>query len=439
MINLYYDKIYKKSLPLPNGITSAGDFTKIGLPYANHEYSTTPLLGYTEFLSAMKVCKVKYNLYTGSKTTKNLFYPLELNQTHQLINNSLTKYISEKVKRKIAKGKYKLLLICNRLGNSNYSYGLLKKRIDELIEYGISKNNIFVLTSDLNCSYKRFLDIPNMYGIDWWQIYSQSVYKSKRSGLKHYQNLFPLDLNFAPSPFKYELDYEKWNPSRLFTALTMRQRSWDYSLIVEILYQNIDKHGDWYFDETLFKLPDRVQDVLDMKSGLAEVSRKQYILGKKLFSKKIHNQKVHDTFYLDRNNFYESLFNIVVNDSCVTQNNPYLDSINLLSPGIGIWRQIAEGHPFLVLGDMDTMTYLNKEGYFTYHDLAFQNYDSYISVPKRVKAMCEEIQRLSGKNIEEVKNSVIPIANKNKEKFFAKDNGRKFWQLFLDMRYESPV
>ena len=76
MINLYYDKIYKKSLPLPNGITSAGDFTKIGLPYANHEYSTTPLLGYTEFLSAMKVCKVKYNLYTGSKTTKNLFYPL---------------------------------------------------------------------------------------------------------------------------------------------------------------------------------------------------------------------------------------------------------------------------------------------------------------------------------------------------------------------------
>jgi N12 class adenine-specific DNA methylase len=117
----------------------------------------------------------------------------------------------------------------------------------------------------------------------------------------------------------------------------------------------------------------------------------------------------------------------------------YIDEISTLSPGIGVWRQVAKGHPFMVLGCLNTMRHVSNEGYFLPTSIINNNYDRVAKTPHKVSMICDNIELLSNLTEQEIKNKVeelIPFMKRNKEKFFAKPNKRKFEKLFSEMAYE---
>ena len=140
----------------------------------------------------MKFTNTPVKLFTGTQRTKNLFYPVEITESYIVESFGLTTLIKPKVKNKIKKGVYKLLLICNKIPNTQYDMGKFKHRIEELVNSGINKNNIYIILSDVTASYKNFLNMPNVFGIDWQQIYTQVSYKARYedSSIQHF---FPFD------------------------------------------------------------------------------------------------------------------------------------------------------------------------------------------------------------------------------------------------------
>ena len=117
----------------------------------------------------------------------------------------------------------------------------------------------------------------------------------------------------------------------------------------------------------------------------------------------------------------------------------YKPELNGLAPGFNVWSQIATGQPFMVIGCLDTMKYLNNEKYFSYNGILEQTYDS-ITVPaKRVELIVKNLERLGymekdkiNKLIQEAK----PFMKANRQRFFEKKMAIKLMNLFVDMKYE---
>ena len=444
MINLYYDKIVE-GIPAPNGtdfISYTDNAYKIPVVKKNFK-NGTPIIPYTEFYFIMKFTKTPVKIFTGTQKAKNLFYPIELRESHTVSGFGLTSLIKPKVKNKIKKGTYKLLLICNKILHTNHSMGILKEKIEELVDSGINKNNIYILISDVNASYKNFLNMPNVFGIDWQQIYTQVSYRARYedSSIQHF---FPFDstMHYCNNEEKEKevFDVDKWKPQKLFTALTYRQRPWDISLIIELLYHNLENKGTWYFNKDTYDLPERLGDVIDLKLPMQEYSRKQEILTQ-LKTKDMFVPS-NDNLKFDNSIYHNSLFNIVSDELAPINYSSYPNSVLVMAPGTNVWRQIAQGHPFVIIGNLNIMQYLNNQGYFSYNELIYHNFDGITYTPKKVKLLVNEIKQLSLKSnneIEQIKSNIISYAKKNKEKFFNKDHSRTFWQLFIDMRYEPVV
>ena len=327
--------------------------------------------------------------------------------------------------------------------HTNFSMFQLKEKLDSLVASGVDKKNIYILLSDVNVSYKKFLDMPNVFGIDWQQIYTQIAYRARyeNSAIQHH---FPFDDTIKhcnqTEMSKEKFNLELWKPKRLYTALTYEQRPWDISLIIELIYQQVDAHGLWFFNKGTFDLPERLGDVIDLKLPMQEYATKQTILSN-LETKEI-SQVARDKLTFNNNIYHDSLFNIVSDNFAPLNYSSYPDSISVIAPGINVWKQIAQGHPFIVLGNLNIMNYLNNQGYFSYNELIYQNYDSITYTPKKVKFIANEIKKLSKKTPEEIeviKDNIMSFAKKNQEKFYKKDHSRVFWQLFIDMRYEPVV
>ena len=444
MIYLYYDRI-TDGLPCPNGTDHITYTTNAyQIPVVKKQFkSEISIVPYTEFYFIMKFTNTPVKLFTGSQRAKNLFYPIEITESYLVESFGLTTLIKPKVKNKIKKGAYKLLLICNKIPNTQYNMGKFKHRIEELVNLGINKNDIYIILSDVTVSYKNFLNMPNVFGIDWQQIYTQVSYKARYedSSIQHF---FPFDTNMHycnnEEKEKEIFNFDDWKPKKLFTALTGRQQPWDISLIIELLYHNLEDSGTWYFNKDTYNFPNRLDDVIDLKLPMQEYSRKQQIL-KELETKSIFVPNS-DRLKFDNSIYHDSLFNIVSDDIVPTDYSSYPDSVLVTSPGINIWRQIAQGHPFVVLGNLNTMQYLNNQGYFSYNELIYHNFDGITYTPKKVKLLVEEIKRLSLKSnneIEQIKSNITAYAKKNREKFFNKNHSRVFQQLFIDMRYEPVV
>ena len=120
-------------------------------------------------------------------------------------------------------------------------------------------------------------------------------------------------------------------------------------------------------------------------------------------------------------------------------NKQYLDEINVCAPGLGIWRQIAKGHPFMALGCLNTMGYVSGEGYFLPTPITNHFYDRVSKTPNKVSLMCDNLSnmaQLSEREIQDKVEELIPYMDRNKQKFFNMKHGRKFEKLFSEMKYE---
>lgn len=444
-INLYYDIIVDDT-PVPNGVKSY-DFTNdiYRIPYCTD--TSHPFNPVTSLYNAMRALEVpNVNLFTGGFLGDNLFYPIELAPGNKWDVNFLD-YISEKAINRIRKDKMKLLIFAPRLNHDYKVMWRLRERLDYLASKGVTKDKIFIVLGDLNRTYRKLFDNPNVFGIDWWQIYAQVAYNS-RYGLKDWNWVFkerPL-VKLTQSEIDLEtFDFDKWKPKRLFTALAGNTAVHNTSLISELVYRQIDKYGDYSYNLEGYSSVKNYKDfrITDKTKGQEYIEAKRIIIDTISQNKKVldcnYEQLSADPLKIDAKIFEDSLINIVSGSFAPMYDVHYLDEIDVIAPGLGVWRQIAKGHPFMYLGCLNTMGYISNEGYFLPTPVVNQHYDRVSSITEKVSKICDNIELLTNLTENEIKDKVeelVPFMKKNKEKFFEKPNKRKFEKLFREMAYE---
>ena len=85
-----------------------------------------------------------------------------------------------------------------------------------------------------------------------------------------------------------------------------------------------------------------------------------------------------------------------------------------------IWKPIAHGHPFILIGPQNSLKFIKKEfGFKTFHPFINEAYDAIEDGNLRMEMIQKEIKRLNSYSLEELKKiveQVIPIILHNKQK-----------------------
>jgi len=443
-INLYYDKIIDGT-PIPNGAFSydfTDDFKRTPFVKGTH----LPILRYTALYNSMKALGLSINLHSGKDQEKNLYYPIELNNGLNW-DIPFNDFIPKKTLGKIAKGKMKLLIFAPWLSLGYRYLWKLRSRLDELTGHGLKRDQIYIVLGDINESYRKLFDNKNVFGIDWWQIHTQIAYKS-RYKMEDWYWVFrdSHSLPILQKQFEAEnFDINNWNPKYIYTAFCGSTRLHDTTLISEIIYRNLDNCGifSYNLNEELVKHNYTDFRIVDKTKG------EEHVEGKKKIIEKLHttikkidfniNQIKETPLAVDKSVYENSLINIVSESYVPPFDKHYLDETNAIAPRSGVWRQIAKGHPFMVLGCVNTMGHVTNEGYFAPTELVNGFYDKISSTTKRVELICDNIEKLASYSKQELQSKIdntAPFMAKNKEKFYNKKNERKFQQLFREMMYE---
>jgi len=144
-------------------------------------------------------------------------------------------------------------------------------------------------------------------------------------------------------------------------------------------------------------------------------------------------------YYMHKSFYEDSLVNIVSDSWMPMMDAHYYEEVNVLAPGKMVWMQIAKGHPFMVLGCLNTIGYITDQGYFSSNWLVDESYSRVSSTTKVSEMICKNLKVLSEYSEQEIKDKVEelkPFLKRNKEKFFSRPNKRKFIILFEEMQYE---
>lgn len=451
MINLYYDSIFEGT-PVPNCAKrwelSSG---KIRTPVLTHRDAHHPenvIRDTTTFYNAMKYYKVKVNLFTGKQTAKNLFYPVELNG---LFRRSIYDAIPKKTLAKIKKKKMKLLLLWPQGGIGVNKMWELKEAIGELHGKDIPHSQICLVTSELNGAYKHLLKGIDMYAIDWSQIAAQITYKS-RYGFEdlHWITREDQDLLLSKTDKNLEFfDIEKWdyqNIKRLFVSYTGKETVHNAGLVSELIKRDLFDQGfvSYKLFEDSFELSStEKQRIIDYRGVESTIQTKEKILNTLIDKKYVidYDTKTFDrTRYKFRNTLlYQTAFSIISENFVPFYKKQYLSELGALYITPTTWKHIAMGHPFIVLGCVNTMGYLNNEGYFSMNSMFKEEYDRVSDLTKKIDLICEQIQHLLSLSEEHLNNIIkesIPFLKENKRRFYYRDHKEKFVELFREMAYE---
>lgn len=444
-INLFYDKIVDDT-PIPNGVSSY-EFSKDihRIPFCTDK--SHPFNSVTMLYNAMKALEVpNVNLFTGKATAKSLFYPIELGPGNKW-DVDLLDYIPEKSLNRIRKDKMKLLVFAPRINHDYRVLWRLRERLDYMSSKGITRDKIFIVLGDLNRTYRKLFDNPNVYGIDWWQIYAQISYKSRYKEedlhwvFREHPSVKLTDAEIENENFQFE----NWKPTRIFTALTGNTAIHNTSFISELIYRSLDQYGKYSYNLEDYPALKNYKDfrITDKSRGAEYVEAKQAIIEKISSNKTVldysYDQIRYDPLKMHKSIFEDSLFNIVSGSFSPMFDVHYMDEIDVIAPGLGVWRQIAKGHPMMYLGCLNTMGYISNEGYFLPTPLFNQHYDRISSTPEKVSKICDNIELLSNLTPQEIQEKVeelIPFMKKNKERFFQTPNKRKFEKLFRELMYD---
>jgi hypothetical protein len=447
MINLYYDKLAEKDVPIPNGI-SEWKFTKDVHRIPIGTDSDPIVESYTYFFNCIKALGCNFQLFTGKDTAKNLFYPMEItNRAFAEINN-IADFIPKKTFSRIAKGKMKLLLLMPSVSHDYRYVWKLRKKLDLLEGSGMPRDQVYIVLGDINRTYKTLLNTKHVYGIDWWQIYTQIALMS-RYKMKDFRWVFN-DKNSQPpgeEKLKKELyELENWNPKRLYSAFTGRAKLHNTCFITDLKYYNLDKDGKYSYNIEYADIKHNYKDfrITDKSKGEAFIEKKKELV-KNVTSKNVimdmtlEEIRRGNRLYVNKSFYEDSLVNIVSDSWMPLMDANYLEEIDVLAPGPMIWMQIAKGHPFMVLGCLNTIGYVTNQGYFSNNLLVNESYDRVSSITKTSEMICNNLKVLKEYTDEEIKNKVEemkPFLKRNREKFFSRPNKRKFIVLFEEMQYE---
>jgi hypothetical protein len=326
---------------------------------------------------------------------------------------------------------------------------VLNEKIETLMfKRNIPAEQIVVVTGDIACSYKEIFWRYKLYGIDWAQIEAQITLKS-RYGKEDLHWVFnnrsskPLvDKRLREENFVIEL----WNrPTHLFSAFTGSQSVHSNALVSELMVRNLLERGTASYN--IFNNNRSVNP--DYSEYYSLKAREPYVSKKREALESLNNTKTildvdGDMLFDDPYRFHKSAvqdtaFSIICDKYAPISKPKFLAEINTLWVTSTVWRHIAMGHPFLLLGSLNTINYLNQEGYFSFNHLFNDMYDRTAKLPDRVNNICDQIEKLGSLStgklnelIQETKQYLIA----NRKRFYGKNNSVKFKRLFEEMKYE---
>lgn len=119
----------------------------------------------------------------------------------------------------------------------------------------------------------------------------------------------------------------------------------------------------------------------------------------------VTNRADHETSIQE---FYRDTYFSVVNETTYHEGVPFLSE--------KIFKTIAMGHPFVLVTAPESLQYLKKLGYKTFHPYINETYDSILDHGDRLLAIVDEIERLCKMDKVEFKNwraSILPIVKHN--------------------------
>ena len=376
-INFYYDVITKRG-PVPNGLSSYTNNKRIcPFPFNNIHSPAWMVSPVTGFYNLMLTNGCAIDIFTKKKFCENLFYPLEIRQT------GINVVIPPTTLNYLKKGKLKLLLLAPT--QRNYSQMCVIKEIAaKFVKLKVPLENIFIVTGDINNSYKELFSPYKAYSIDWWQIESQAIIKNNNNTMKKYE-LFG-NLPKTPLPVK-DYNINSFNPTLLFHTFSTNDSN-TRTLLIDRL-----KDANLYDKGTIISKNDSID---------------------------------HHT---------NSLVTIITPEEQSIKNVNYMSEVNALFTNLEIWELIVMGKPFIILGCQQMIRYLNSQGYTTFYDLINEKYDSYLDYEIKVDLICNELSRISNDDNSTILKTIKKLAEVNKVKFLNKSHQHTFLKLFDKMRY----
>ena len=443
-INLYYDTLTSVG-PVPNAAPSWRGSTK-GVPYVSDEdfWDNAMVHRVCMFYHTMHMQGCKSNLYSNKEFVDKLFYPIELSFHNRIPVDELKIDCMDNLRR----GDLNLLLLYQEEGADMYTMEDVKTVADQFFNMGVSPQNIYIVLGDLNRVYTHFFRPYKVYGIDWWQIKHQLTAKS-RQGIKDYSwTSFRNYDNFADEKvlnLDANLEYEK-----TFLCFNGNNRYHRAGLVSELIYRNLNNDGYIsynFYDEPSSNYNQYDNRIIDARKG------EEYVNAKAEIIKHINRNKLtldyagtdfwQDDRRFDENLYYKSAISVVTETYAAHINELYYNEAHVLWTTEKVWKPISLGHPFMVLGSLNTITYLQSEGYYTYYDIINESYDKVTDLPTRIDMICDEIDRLSQLSKPELKkmiDTVYDFRKKNRELFYKKNHANKFYKLFKEMIYgkEAP-
>ena len=435
MINLYYDRIIDEQ-PVPNGaldIEFSNDYYRIPLT----KDIKAPVQQNCNLYQALKATDSRFSIFSGKETAKNMFYPIELKIESEV---PIEDIIPSKTISRIKKGRMRLLVW---IPSVSHPYKILWKLRRRLDNSRIPKEYIYIVLGDMSITYKKLFDNKNVFGFDWSQIISQINYKIYFGYTENYQWM---KFNRRLSPAQRDIyTADDWNPTYTYNALTGIPRLHNTTLISELISRNLEQYGKYSFNLPGEQLEHSYDDfrITDRSRGELYVSRKKRIienLNTQVTKLDVDYELLKkNPFAIDEGLFRDSVLNIVSGSWSPMLDKHYLDETHVINTNIGIWRQIVFEHPFIFLGNVNTMAYINNEGYFSYLGLIPQVYDNITSTTHKASAICDVIEHIantSKKDLEQKMHESLPFIKRNKERFFAKKHKWKFEKLFDEMKYE---
>jgi hypothetical protein len=432
-INLYYDKIVNEN-PVPNGASKYKiNQQYFEMPVVSSQATETQVLRTTYFYNVMKACNVKVNLFTKGNLTSNLFYPLELSNRSN--DDLITNIIPYKTLNRIKKKKMKLLILFQQLIGDYKLMRKLKDRIDYVIRWGIPAEQIYLVTGDINCAYQEMFGNVRVFGIDWWQIAYQLTCKTRYKEDDYHWVSFTIDdTKISETKIKKELiNIDNWNdPKYLFTALAEEMSVQSLAIISELSVRGLISQGLCNFNTKEGRNVNIDSKIIIDKNMSAE-----YKELKKAEISRLANTTL--TIEDLKSSTENSFFTIITEPFVPKLDKNYLSEINAMWVSARVWKCIAQGHPFIVIGSLSTMKYLNNEGYFSYVDIFNEAYDSVTDLAIKVNLIADEIERLSKLSKEEIQHKIKltkPFILANKKRFYEKQHTWKFYDLFKEMEYE---
>jgi nucleoside-diphosphate-sugar epimerase len=109
---------------------------------------------------------------------------------------------------------------------------------------------------------------------------------------------------------------------------------------------------------------------------------------------------------------YESTFISVVTETLI--------DTSILFMSEKIWKPIVVGHPFILLGNVNTLSYLKDQGYKTFEKWIDESYDQEPDHHKKIDKVIKELNKFKSKSLEElmkIRKEMYEVCIFNRNKF----------------------